>query len=429
MLSRVVTSYSPIERHLEEIYAACLLNTDGAVADYIPELGEVDQDKFGICLTTADGHTYSYGDTEQLFTIQSISKPLTYGLALMDNGIADVDEMVGIEPSGEAFNEISLDPVTERARNPMINAGAIATSSLIRGSDVKEQFERVLAFYSSAAGRTLDFSHAVYESEAKTGHRNRAIAHMLRSVDALRGQPDEALELYFRQCSIEISCHDLAMIAATLANAGTNPITGESVLDGTELRRVLSVMATCGMYDAAGDWLTTVGMPAKSGVGGGIFAVLPGQLGIAVYSPRLDQIGHTSRGVQACRMLSEVFELHFLAVPHAIRNTIRAVTPHGDAVVYELQGDLLFAGVESVLRQTRDADTDNPVVVLDVIRVDQVSNVAKTILWEYAADVREAGRELVLVDPDRMFMPDEDSGADAILSFDNQAAALDWAAT
>lgn len=422
-----MATFSPIERHLEEIYSACLLNTDGAVADYIPELGDVDPDRFGICLTTADGHVYEYGDTTQSFTIQSMSKPLTYALALMDNGTADVDEMIGIEPSGEAFNEISLDPVTERARNPMINAGAIAASSLVRGSDVAEQFDRVLDFYSRAAGSPLGFSEAVYESEAKTGHRNRAIAHMLRSVDALRGSPDEALDLYFRQCSIELSCRDLSMIAATLANSGTNPISGETVLDGGRLRRVLSVMATCGMYDAAGDWLTTVGMPAKSGVGGGIFAVLPGQLGIGVYSPRLDQFGHTSRGVQACRMLSEIFELHFLAVPRTIRNTIRSVTPHDNAVVYELQGDLLFAGVESVLRQTRDADRDNSVVILDVIRIDQVSQVAKKILWEYAADIREDGREIVLVDPDRTFMPDEDSGVDAILSFDDQAAALGWA--
>jgi glutaminase len=294
---------------------------------------------------------------------------------------------------------------------------------------VAEQFDRVLDFYSRAAGHPLGFNSGVYESEARTGHRNRAIAHMLRSVDALRGDAEEALELYFRQCSIEVTCRDLSMIAATLANSGTNPVTDEVVLDGKRLRRVLSVMATCGMYDAAGDWLTTVGMPAKSGVGGGIFAVLPGQLGIGVYSPRLDQFGHTARGVQACRQLSEVFELHFLAVPRSIRNTIRSVTPHEHAMVYELQGDLLFAGVESVVRQTRDAEPDKPVVILDVIRVDQVSQVAKTILWEFAAGLREDGRELVLVDPDRMFMPDEDSGVDAVLAFDDQTAALEWAAS
>lgn len=423
-----MATFSPIEQHLEAIYAECLLNRDGAVADYIPELSRVEPDKFGICLATADGHVYELGDTTQTFTIQSMSKPLTYALALMDNGTADVDEMIGIEPTGEAFNEISLDPETERARNPMINAGAIAAASLVRGADVDEQFDRVLDFYSRAAGHPLGFNQDVYESEARTGHRNRAIAHMLRSVDALRGDPEEALDLYFRQCSIEVTCRDLSMIAATLANSGTNPLTGEVVLDGRRLRRMLSVMATCGMYNAAGDWLTTVGLPAKSGIGGGIFAVLPGQLGIGVYSPRLDNHGHTARGVQACRLLSETFGLHFLAVPRSIRNTIRSVATHDDAVIYELQGDLLFGGIESVLRQTRDAKQDRPVVILDVIRVDQVSQVAKTILWEFAAGIREEGRELVLVDPDRMFMPEEDSGADAILSFDDQAGALAWAA-
>ena len=425
-----MATFSPIERHLQDIYEQCLLNRAGAVADYIPELRAVDPDKFGICLATADGHVYEYGDTTQPFTIQSISKPLTYALALMDHGEGLVDSMIGIEPSGEAFNEISLDPTTKRPRNPMINAGAITAASLVGGAGAEERFARIHDFYSRAAGTSLGFNERVFRSESETGHRNRAIAHMLRSVDAITGDADAALDLYFRQCSIEVTCRDLSVIAATLANSGTHPTSGDALIDSRSLRRVLSVMATCGMYDAAGDWLTTVGMPAKSGVGGGILAVLPGQLGIGIYSPRLDTHGHTERGMQACRMLSELFELHFLAVPRSARNTLRSVTSHEygklTAGVYELQGDLLFAGVESVLRQTRGSGPVHDIVVLDVSRVDQVSQVARTILREFAQGVRGDGREVILVDPDRLFAPTDGSHPDDLLSFDDRDSALTW---
>lgn len=258
---------------------------EGELADYIPELAAVAPDSFGICIATVDGYVYEIGDSRIPFTIQSISKPFTYALALADRGSEAVAAKIDVEPSGEPFNEISLDPLTERPRNPMINAGAITAASLVAGPNPEARFERIRSAYSRYAGRELTFNEAVYTSEARTGHRNRAIGHMLRSFDVITGNPDEAVDLYFRQCSIDVTCRDLSLMAATMANNGVNPLTHERALAPAGVEQVLSVMATCGMYDGAGKWLVEVGLPAKSGVGGGVLAVLPGQIGIAVYSP------------------------------------------------------------------------------------------------------------------------------------------------
>ena len=196
------------------------------------------------------------------------SKPFTYALALADRGSEAVAAKIDVEPSGEPFNEISLDPLTERPRNPMINAGAITAASLVAGPNPEARFERIRSAYSRYAGRELTFNEAVYTSEARTGHRNRAIGHMLRSFDVITGNPDEAVDLYFRQCSIDVTCRDLSLMAATMANNGVNPLTHERALAPAGVEQVLSVMATCGMYDGAGKWLVEVGLPAKSGVGG-----------------------------------------------------------------------------------------------------------------------------------------------------------------
>ncbi|MET0317769.1 MAG: glutaminase A, partial [Rhodococcus fascians] len=311
---------SVVDRILQHVFDACRDDTSGSVADYIPELAAVAPDGFGIALATSDGYVYEVGDTSTLFTIQSISKPFTYGLALADRGEDAVAQKIDIEPSGEPFNEISLDPITERPRNPMINAGAITSASLIAGKSAADRFERIRQAYSRYAGRSLTFNESVYRSEARTGNRNRAIGYMLRSFDIITDDPDAAVDLYFRQCSIDVTAVDLAMMAATMANNGSNPRTKERALAPALVERVLSVMTTCGMYDGAGDWVARVGMPAKSGVGGGILAVLPGQMGIAVYSPRLDPHGNSVRGVAACRELSRKLELHFLHVTRAARS-------------------------------------------------------------------------------------------------------------
>ncbi|MGW5451162.1 glutaminase A [Nocardia sp. NPDC003979] len=403
---------------LDEVYAACRDDTSGAPADYIPELAAVAPDSFGLCLATADGLVYRIGDTDAGFTIQSISKPFTYALALADRGLDEVARHIDVEPSGEPFNEIALEPDTQRPSNPMINSGAITAASLIKGPD---EFERVRDCYSRFAGRELRVNDAVYQSESRTGYRNRAIGYMLRSVGIIDVDPDAVVDRYFRQCSIEVTCADLAVMAATLADNGMNPATHERALSTALTERVLSVMTTCGMYNAAGDWVTTVGLPAKSGVGGGIIAVLPGQLGIAVYSPRLDAHGNSVRGVAACRELSRRLEPHFCHVTRSARTAIRAehsvselpsrmrrspddaavLAAHGDrARVYELHGDLLFSGAERAVRAIEAAAGELDALAIDLRRVGEVSVVARGMLDALQAELVPAGVRVALVDPD-----------------------------
>ncbi|MBY6366316.1 glutaminase A [Rhodococcoides corynebacterioides] len=420
-----------VQHILEDVYALCAADTSGAVADYIPELATADPDRFGICLTTADGYVYEVGDTRVPFTVQSVSKPFTYALALADRGEEAVAAKIDVEPSGEPFNEISLDPVTERPRNPMINAGAITAASLVAGDTPDEQFDRIRRSFSRFAGRDLELDAAVHASESATGHRNRAIGHMLRSFGVVESDPDAAVDLYFRQCSLIVTGRDVAVMAATLANNGTNPCTRDRAADPVLIERVLSVMTTCGMYDGAGDWVNRVGLPAKSGVAGSVMAVLPGQLGISVYSPRLDGHGNSVRGVLACRELSRRLELHFLHVGRAARSAVRArysivdapsrrrrtaaeqrtLTERGTrSRIFELHGDLLFSAAESVVRAVSppavttatDASTaDRPLdaVVLDMRRVDDVSDVARSMLDALAEQLRASGCAAGLVDP------------------------------
>jgi glutaminase len=405
---------------LRQVHSQFVADTSGSVADYIPELAAVDPDSFGIVVATADGYVYEVGDTATEFTIQSVSKPFTYALALADNGEDAVGAKIDVEPSGEPFNEISLDPVTERPRNPMINAGAITSVSLVHGRSHEDRFDRIRDTYSRYAGRNLTMNEQVYRSEARTGHRNRAIGHMLRSFDIVDTDPDDVVDLYFRQCSIDVTCRDLGVMAATMANNGVNPITRTRVAAPALVERVLSVMTTCGMYDGAGDWVARVGLPAKSGVGGSILAVLPGQLGIAVYSPRLDPHGNSVRGVLACRELSRRLELHFLHVGRAARSAVRADYTLADAPsrrrrsaseqttleekaprarILELHGDMLFSAAESVVRALGTSGPDLDAVILDMRRVDDVSDVARTMLDDMMASLRSDGCATALVDP------------------------------
>jgi glutaminase len=389
-----------VQRYLDQIRDEHASVTDGALASYIPELAGVDPDGLGLSLSLSDGHVYESGDTAVEFTIQSVSKPFTYALALDQIGQQAVDARIGVEPSGEAFNEISVDRVTKTPKNPMINAGAIAAVSLVPGATPEERFDRIREFYSAFAGRPLDIDPDVYASEKQSGSRNRAIAYMLQSFGVLDGDPEEVLDVYFRQCSFNVTSTDLARMAATLARGGVNPITGRRVTDTVVVQRTLSVMVTCGMYDAAGDWVSAVGMPAKSGVGGGIVAVLPGQLGIGVYSPLLDKKGNSVRGVRMCRSLSERLGLHFLTVTRESRSTIRTISDACDRVrVYELHGDLLFAGTEQVLRKVEVEKDDFDVAILDVTRVDTINNAARGLLAGLRAALSSRGKDGFLVDP------------------------------
>jgi glutaminase len=436
-----------VDELLDAVREACAGDRSGTSKDPIPHLHTIDPDAFGICVATADGHLYESGDTRQPFPIQSISKTLTYGLALTDAGVDAVAAKIDVEPSGEAFNEISLDPVTGRPRNPMINAGAITAASLVAGSTPAEQFTRVHRAYSAFAGRELELSEDVLAAEVEVGHRNRAIGHLLREVGILEADPAGALDVYLRQCSLLTDCRDLALMAATLANGGVQPRTGERLLAVEHVDRVLSVMTTCGMYDAAGDWVATVGLPAKSGVGGGIIGVLPGQVGIAVFSPRLDEHGNSVRGVAACRRLSAELGLHFLHVSRDRHSAVRDDYDLSDgpslrerpesesrlledvgrrARVLELQGDLQFAGAEAVARRVEALDDDVELVVLDLGRCDEVTRVAVRAVLRLARHLADAGRALVLVDPDDV-LPVDDAPADVRPRvFRSAAVAIDW---
>ena len=301
---------SDINHVLRHIYDAVIENREGAIADYIPELAKVEPDSFGLALATNKGKIYSIGDVESTFTIQSISKAINYCIALELMGRPAVLERVGVEPSGDRFNAIEFDPRTLRPFNPMVNAGAITIAGLIRDRFFGESYEYILDRYSMAAGRQLTLDEEVYRSELLTGHRNRAIGHLLLSAQAIEEPVDDALDLYFRQCSISVSAVDLAVIAATFANLGQNPLTGKQVFDPTAVRNTLSVMFTCGMYDYSGNWAHDVGLPAKSGVGGGILGIVNRQLGIGTFSPRLDSNGNSVRGIATFKTLSDEFGLH-----------------------------------------------------------------------------------------------------------------------
>jgi glutaminase len=295
---------------IEDLHGKYAPVGDGAVATYIPELGKADPDEFGICLVSADGRVFETGDCDQSFTIQSISKPFTFGMAIDEVGHNRVFQRVSVEPSGEPFNSIQLEAGTNRPFNPMVNAGAISVTALLHSTHGNHTFEHIRSRLSAAAGRDLELDQSVYRSEASTGHRNRAIAHLLLNFGMVHDQAEEALDVYFKQCSILVTCRDLAMMAATLSNLGRNPVTDEHVFDHRCVKAVLSIMFTCGMYDYSGHWAYHVGVPAKSGVSGGVMAVVNRQLGVATYSPRLDMHGNSVRGIRVCTELAARLGLH-----------------------------------------------------------------------------------------------------------------------
>jgi len=407
---------SPIHDYLLSLHSKYALLKNGAVASYIPELSTANPDWFGISIATMDGHLYEVGDSRQPFTIQSISKPLVYGLALEDRGRKAVLEKIGVEPTGDAFNSISLAPGTGCPLNPMINAGAIAATSLIAGLSDEDKLNRILTVVSLYAGRELTIDRRVYESEKLTGHRNRAIGHMLRNFDILTENPDPTLDLYFQQCSIRVDCRDLSIIAASLANGGVNPVTGERVVRSDYIESILSIMTTCGMYDYAGEWVYRVGMPAKSGVSGGILAVIPGQLGIGIFSPPLDERGNSIRGVRTCEELSHDLNLHFLHPPRSAMSVIRSrynlatmrskrrrtksekqtLDAHGHTVkVYELQGDLRFSTAEVVVREIIKASATMTFALIDLKRVTQIDQTASRMFVELERTLARHGECLL----------------------------------
>lgn len=270
--------------------------------------------EFGISMAALDGDRWHAGDYEDAFPLHSISKVCAYALALQDRGRDAVLQRVGVEPSGNAYNSITFDERTRRPFNPMVNAGALATSALLRGGSPEEKSHRVLELVRRLAGNDeLSIDEEVFAQEMETADRNRATAYLMRSDGMLSGDVEAHLAGYLRQCAITVTAADLAVMAATLANGAVNPRTGERVLSPRVNRDVLSVMYTCGMYDFAGEWAYQVGVPAKSSVSGGIIAVIPGKMGVGVFSPGLDRFGNSVRGIMVCQELSERLGLHLFS--------------------------------------------------------------------------------------------------------------------
>ncbi|MFK8184219.1 MAG: glutaminase A [Phormidesmis sp.] len=300
-----------LQKFINDLHSRYRTLNEGQLASYIPELTKANPDWFGISIVTTDGQIFEVGDTQQNFTIQSISKVFAYGLALEDHGRNELLDIVGVEPTGDPFNSlIRLDEDSKRPFNPMINAGAIATTSLIKGNDPTDKLNRLLAMFERYLNNNVMIDMPTFMSERSTGHRNRAMAHLMLNFNMIDQDIDTALDLYFQQCSVIVNCQNLAMMAATLANNGTQPITKTQALKADYVKDLLSVMYTCGMYNRAGEWAYRVGIPAKSGVSGGIIAIVPGKAGIATFSPPIDKDGNSVRGLKIFKALSQEYGLH-----------------------------------------------------------------------------------------------------------------------
>jgi glutaminase len=438
---------SPIHAYLVDLHERHSRNAAGTVADYIPELTHADPEWFGICIATRDGVVYEVGDTRQPFTIQSVSKPFTYGLALADHGEEAVLAKIGVEPSGDTFNAISLRPHTGAPMNPLINAGAIAACGLVQGDGVDGRLSRILDTFSRFAGRPLDVDERVYASESATGHRNRAIGWMLRAFGVLPDEPTPTLETYFRQCAIRVTCRDLAIMGATLANGGVNPVTGKRALDAAYVDNVLSVMATCGMYDSSGEWLYRTGLPAKSGVGGGILAVQPARLGIGVFSPRLDEHGNSVRGIAVCRELAADLGLHIFDVSRRPAPVMRLTTTrrtvassrrrpkmaadylHGVGNrlrLYQLQGALVFASVEPVIRELMARAENADAFIVNLRSVQSLDSAAARLLAKAHATLGELGKAVLFTEASSWWDTLTDSGVPRDAFFGDDDFALEY---
>jgi glutaminase len=289
------------QRVVDTAHAAYKDLKDGENASYIPILTETPSDLFGVVIATADGKIYSAGDIDYEFSIQSVSKPFTAALVLKQQGPAVLQEKVGVEPTGMAFNSKLALAVYEDSVNPLVNAGALATVSLVQATSEDDRWNQVMSNISDFAGRPLSVLEKVYDSEYSTAFGNRGIANLLYNWERLYSDPEETLRVYTRQCSIGVNARDLAIMGATLANLGVNPITKKRVMPAEHVPELLAVMATAGFYDESGMWMSTAGLPAKTGVGGGIVAVVPGQFAIAAFSPRLNQAGNSIRSMNAIR--------------------------------------------------------------------------------------------------------------------------------
>ena len=306
-----------VRRLLIEAYERFGSVDEGFVADYIPALARVAPDLFGCCIVSVAGRTVVAGDATHSFSIQSVSKPFVFALVCDAIGHEEARRKLGVNSTGLPFNSVmAIELNADRTMNPMVNAGAIATTSLVPGATADDKWRFVQEGLSRFAGRRLELDREIYESEAATNLRNQGIAHLLESYGRLYFDPDEAADVYTRQCSLMVCAEDLAVMGATLADGGVNPRTGVRVIDSATCKRVLAVMATAGLYELSGEWMYDIGLPGKSGVSGGIVTVSPGKGGLGTFSPRLDSAGNSVRGKLLTRYLSERLGLNvYTSVP------------------------------------------------------------------------------------------------------------------
>ena len=278
---------------------------EGKNADYIPALAKVDANLFGIALVTPDGKVYTAGDIGSEVSIQSISKVFTMAYVMQQSGRKAIEDNMGVDATGQVFNSINaIEQYKGKEMNPLVNPGAIASTSMVDGANAAEVWAKIIGIHNAFAGRSLTVNEEVYKSEAETNQRNQAIGRLMYAYGRIKANPDQATDIYTRQCSISVNARDLAMMAATLANGGRNPVTNQQVIAPELVPGVLAVMATAGLYDDSGKWLYATGLPAKSGVGGGLIAVSPGKFGIAVVSPPLDAAGNSVKGQKAIADIS-----------------------------------------------------------------------------------------------------------------------------
>lgn len=299
-------SKNDINKALDDAHGKFKGLKDGKNADYIPVLKAQDSEKFGIVLVTADGRIFDVGDIEKKFSIQSISKVFTMAQVLQESGEKAIQDSVGVVATGDVFNSIvAVEKAKGHKMNSFVNPGAIATTSMVKGKTSDEVWSKILKMHSAFAGRELTVLEDVYKSESDTNQRNQAIGKLMNAYGLIKEKPDQATDIYTRQCSIGVDAKDLAIMAATLANGGFNPVTKQQVIEQKHVKGILSVMATAGLYDTTGEWLFMTGLPAKSGVGGGVIAISPGKFGIAAFSPRLDEAGNSVRAQKAITYITE----------------------------------------------------------------------------------------------------------------------------
>jgi glutaminase len=304
------TVASPLRAFLSDLHSTYKTLRDGLIADDIPELAKAKPDWFGICVADTQGQIYEVGDCSQQFTMQAIADPFIYGMVLEEYGREHVLSRVGVEPTSDSFEAVLSDMRSKHLQNPMLNAGAIVVVSMIKGDSQTGRLNHMLDTLRRYTGRDVQVDAPSFVSARAWGHRFRSLAHLMLDCGIIGEDIDETLDLFFQQRSMMASCRDLAVMAATIANRGVNPVTGEQAIAEEYVRDMLSVMYTCGLHDFSGEWAYRVGLPAKGGVSGGLIAVVPQQVGVAVFSPLLNTHGLSVRGIRVCEDLSREFGLH-----------------------------------------------------------------------------------------------------------------------